>query len=56
MPSLSTERKAIEIADDFIAAEFEDDADAAAWLARRIQAALDQAEETGYKEAMAKRF
>jgi hypothetical protein len=57
MPSPSAaERKAIEIADDFVTAEFDDDTDAKAWLVDRIAAALEKAEEAGYKRAMAKRF
>jgi hypothetical protein len=50
------ELKAAQIADDFIVAEFDDDADAKAWLVERISAALEVAEEAGYKRAMAKRF
>jgi hypothetical protein len=45
-----------EIADDFIAAEFDDDAKAKAWLVKHIKAALEAAEEAGYKKAMRKRF
>jgi hypothetical protein len=56
MPITSAERKADEIAGDFITAEFDDDADAKAWLIEKIRAALEVAEEAGYKRAMAKRF
>jgi hypothetical protein len=56
MPSLSPERKAAQIADDFVAAEFDEDAEARAWLVKRIMAALEEANEAGYKRAMAKRF
>jgi hypothetical protein len=52
----SAESKAIEIADDFIAAEFDDDAEAVSWLVKRIKAALEQAEQAGYSKAMRKRF
>ena len=56
MPRLSPEQTAAKIADEFIAAEFDDDAEASAWLANKIKAALDEAEEVGYKRAMAKRL
>jgi hypothetical protein len=56
MPSLPPERKATQIADDFLAAEFDEDAQAHAWLVKKIKAALEEAREAGYKEAMAKRF
>ena len=52
----SPERKATEIADDFLAAEFDDDDETHAWLVKRIKAALEEAEEAGYKKAMRKRF
>jgi hypothetical protein len=52
----AAERKAIKIADDFLDAEFDDDADAKAWLVENIAAALEEAREAGYKEAMRKRF
>ena len=41
MPSPSPECKAAEIAADFIDAEFDDDAEAKAWLVEKIAAALD---------------
>jgi hypothetical protein len=50
------ERKATEIADEFIAAEFDDEADAKKWLVERISAALEEAERAGYSKAMRKRF
>jgi hypothetical protein len=56
MPRLSTERKAKDIADEFVRAEFDDDAEAAAWLVSKIKAALEEAEQAGYKKAMRKRF
>jgi hypothetical protein len=56
----AAECKAIKIADDFLDAEFDDDADAKAWLVEKITAALEEAYEAwydaGYKEAMRKRF
>jgi hypothetical protein len=36
--------------------EFDDDAETTAWLVEMIKAALEEAEETGYKKAMRKRF
>jgi hypothetical protein len=56
MPSPAAERKATEIADDFLAGEFDEDAEAHAWLVKKIAAALEEAEEAGYKRAMSKRF
>jgi hypothetical protein len=56
MTSPSAERKAKDIADEFIRAEFDDDAEATAWLISEIKAALEEAEQAGYKRAMAKRF
>jgi hypothetical protein len=53
MPIPSPERKAAQIADDFLAGEFDE---AHAWLVKKIKAALEEAEEAGYKWAMAKRF
>jgi hypothetical protein len=52
----SPERKATEIAGDFLAEEFDDDDEAKAWLVKHIEAALEEAEEAGYKKAMRKRF
>ena len=56
MTSPSFERRAKAIASDFIMAEFDDDAEATAWLVEKIKAALEEADEAGYKRAMAKRF
>jgi hypothetical protein len=56
MTSPSAERKAKDIADEFVRAEFDDDAETAAWLVKKIAAALKEAEEAGYKKAMRKRF
>jgi hypothetical protein len=56
MTSLSAERKAKDIADEFVRAEFDHDAETAAWLVKKITAALKEAEEAGYKKAMRKRF
>jgi hypothetical protein len=56
MTSPVAERKATKIADDFLSEEFDDDDETKAWLVEKISAALEQAEEAGYKRAMAKRF
>jgi hypothetical protein len=56
MTSPSAERKATKIADGFLAEEFDEDAEAHAWLVKKIATALKEAEEAGYKRAMAKRF
>jgi hypothetical protein len=56
MASPSAERKAAEIADDFLNAELEDDTQAKTWLIVKIADALEEAEERGYKRAMARRF
>jgi hypothetical protein len=56
MTSLSTERKAKDIADEFLRAKFGDDPATAAWLVKKIAAALKEAEEAGYKKAMRRRF
>jgi hypothetical protein len=50
------ERKAAQIADTFLNAELDSDAEARAWLIIKITAALEEARQAGYKEAMAKRF
>jgi hypothetical protein len=50
------ERKARDIADEFIASEFDDDAEAKAWLVDNITVALEEAERAGYSKAMRKRF
>jgi hypothetical protein len=52
----SRQRKAAQIADDFLAAEFDKATEVHAWLVKRIKAALEEAEVAGYKRAMAKRF
>jgi hypothetical protein len=54
--SPAAERKATQIADDFLSAEFDDDDETKAWLVKHIKAALEEAEEAGYKKAMCKRF
>jgi hypothetical protein len=56
MTRLSSECKAKDIADAFLRAEFDVDAEAVAWLVKKITAALKEAEEAGYKKAMRKRF
>ena len=56
MASPSPEHKAAEIADEFLDAELESDTEARLWLIIKIAAALEEAEQTGYKRAMAKRF
>jgi hypothetical protein len=50
------EQKAIDIAVEFIAAEFDNDLEATGWLARKIAAAIEAAVQTGYAKAMRKRF
>jgi hypothetical protein len=45
----AAECKAIKIADDFLDPEFDDDADAKAWLVEKIAATLEAAREAGYK-------
>jgi hypothetical protein len=55
-PETSPERRAAQIDDDLLAGEFDEDAEAHAWLVKRIKAALEEADEAGYKRAMAKRF
>ena len=52
----SAERKAKDIADEFMGAEFDDDGETAAWLVKKIAAALEEAERAGYSKAMRKRF
>jgi hypothetical protein len=51
MTNPAAEKNAIEIVDAFMDQEFEDQANAAAWLVKRIAAALEQAERKG-KEAI----
>jgi hypothetical protein len=50
----SAERKAAKIADEFLNAELDDDADARAWLVKKI--AAEKAERAGYVKAMCRRF
>ena len=54
------ECKAAQIADAFLNAEFDSDAQARTWLIIKIAAALGEAQEAarqaGYKEAMSRRF
>ena len=50
------DRIAAEIADDFLDAELDSDTEAKAWLVEKVAAALGEAEERGYKRAMANRF
>jgi hypothetical protein len=54
MTSPAAERKAADIADDFLDAEMDSDAEAKAWLIEWI--ALEEAERAGYAKAMRKRF
>jgi hypothetical protein len=56
MPIPSFERRAEKIADSFLDLEVDSDAEAKAWLVEMISAALEHAEEAGYKRAMAKPF
>jgi hypothetical protein len=56
MTSPAAERKAAKIADEFLDAEMDSDAEAKAWLVKHIKAALEEAEEAGYKKAMRKWF
>jgi hypothetical protein len=50
------EQKAMVIAIEFIRAEFDDDLAATEWLAKKIAAALEEAELVGYSKATSKRF
>jgi hypothetical protein len=52
MTSPAAEKKAIEIVDAFMDTEFEEKTDAAAWLAKRIKAALEQFEAAGQEAAL----
>jgi hypothetical protein len=52
----AAERKATEIADEFLDAELDSDAEAQEWLVKKIAAALEEAERAGYSKAMRKRF
>jgi hypothetical protein len=58
MTSPSAERKAIQIANEFLDAELDvdDDSEVKAWLVQKIAAALEEAERAGYSKAMRKRF
>jgi hypothetical protein len=47
MTTPAAEAKAIEIVDEFMDTAFEEEADAAAWLVKRISAALEEAELEG---------
>jgi hypothetical protein len=47
MTTPAAEAKAIEIVDEFMETEFEEEADAAAWLVKRISVALEEAEQAG---------
>jgi hypothetical protein len=52
----SAERKAAKIADEFLNAELDDDANAQAWLVKKIAAENEKAERAGYVKAMCRRF
>ncbi len=52
MTNPAAEQKAIEIVDAFMDQEFDEEADAAAWLAKRIAAALEEAERAGQEAAL----
>jgi hypothetical protein len=56
MPSPSAERLAGQIADNFLDAEMDPDAEAPEWLVEKIAAALEEAGQVGYRKAMRKRF
>jgi hypothetical protein len=47
MTNPAAEQKAIEIVDAFMDTQFEEEADAAAWLVKRIAAAIEEAERRG---------
>ena len=47
MTNPAAEKKALEIVDAFMDTSFEEEADAAAWLVKRITAALEEAEIAG---------
>jgi hypothetical protein len=47
----AAEQKSIEIVDAFMDTSFEEEADAAAWLVKRITAALDEVERAGQEAA-----
>jgi hypothetical protein len=48
--------KALKIVDEFFATGFDNEDEAKAWLAKKITAALEEAEAAGYKGATRKRF
>ena len=52
MTNPAAEQKAIEMVDAFMDTSFEEEADAAAWLVKRITAALDEAERAGQETAL----
>jgi hypothetical protein len=47
MTKPGAEQKALEIVDAFMDTSFDEEADAAAWLVKRIAAAIDEAEKAG---------
>ena len=47
MTNPAAEKKALEIVDAFMETEFDEEKEAAAWLVKRITAALDEAERAG---------
>jgi hypothetical protein len=52
MTTPAAEAKAIEIVDEFMETEFEEEADAAAWLVKRISVALEEAGNASQEAAM----
>ncbi len=51
MTNPATEQKALEIVDAFFDTAFDEEAEASAWLVKRIAAALEQAERAGQEAA-----
>jgi len=51
MTTPAAEAKAIEIVDRFFDTQFDEEADAAAWLVKRISVALEEAEQAGQEAA-----
>ena len=51
MTNPAAEQKAIEIVDAFMDTQFDEQADAAAWLVKRIAAAIEEAEKRGREES-----
>jgi hypothetical protein len=47
MTNLAAEKKAIEIVDAFMDTQFDEETEAAAWLVKRIAAAIAEAEKAG---------